>query len=200
MPATPGPIITGLREKPRERVLVELDGTPWRVLPADAVVRAGLHEGLVLDRPSLRVLRRELRRSEALAAAARALRTRDLSAQAVEERLGRAGVPPSARREALQALGRAGVVDDSRLAASTARALAARGWGDAAIADRLEQVGIAGDDAGSALAALEPEDRRAERIVAARGRTIGTARFLARRGFSPDVVEDVSDHLLADMP
>jgi hypothetical protein len=62
------PTVTALREDRRGRVAVELDGRPWRVLPAGVVVRAGVVEGRALDRPALRLLRRELRRDEALLA------------------------------------------------------------------------------------------------------------------------------------
>ncbi|MGH3055676.1 MAG: hypothetical protein ACRDL7_11935, partial [Gaiellaceae bacterium] len=68
-------IVTGLRERKRGRVAVELDGRPWRVLPADAVVRAGLAVGRPLDRQKARELGREVRRASALAAAARSLAT-----------------------------------------------------------------------------------------------------------------------------
>ena len=61
------PVITALRERKRGRVAVELDGAPWRVLPTDAVVRAGLTVGRPLDRATARELAREVRRAKALA-------------------------------------------------------------------------------------------------------------------------------------
>ena len=39
------PTVTGLRERKRGNVAVELDGKPWRVLPADAVVRTDSQSG-----------------------------------------------------------------------------------------------------------------------------------------------------------
>ena len=60
------PTVTRLREDRRGRVAVELDGAPWRVLPVDVVARAGLSEGRTLDRETLRTVRRELRRVEAI--------------------------------------------------------------------------------------------------------------------------------------
>ena len=66
------PTVTALRDDRRGRVAVELDGAPWRVLPLEAVVRAGIAEGRLLDRNALRLLRRELRRAEALRVATRA--------------------------------------------------------------------------------------------------------------------------------
>ena len=38
-------IVSALRAEPRGRVAVELDGASWRVLPAEAVIRAGLAVG-----------------------------------------------------------------------------------------------------------------------------------------------------------
>jgi regulatory protein len=183
------PIVTALREDRRGRVSVELDGVPWRVVPTDVVVRAELAEGRELDRPTLRVLRRELRRAEALAVAARALRPRDLSEQCLEERLTRAAVAPAARAEALATLSRAGLVDDLRYAQGRSQALAARGYGDEAIAADLDRNGVSREVALEALAGLALETERAQEIVDRRGPGGRTARFLAARGFGEEAVE-----------
>jgi regulatory protein len=192
------PRVTALRPLDDDRLAVELDGQPWRTLPVDAVVRAGFRESLELDRPRLRALRRELRRSEALAEAARTLRQRDASKRELDSRLERRGVPAPARDDALALLTQAGVVDDARLARVAAESLARRGWGDAAIAARLEQRGIGPNEAAAAQAQLEPEDVRAARIVEARGRSRRTAAHLVRRGFSDETVETVLAGLVAD--
>ena len=97
-------VVTALRELPRGKVDVELDGAPWRRVPADAVVRAGLMVGRTLDRETARALGRELRRSGALARATRALAAHDRSRQALDERLAAAGVGAEPRREALETL------------------------------------------------------------------------------------------------
>src|SRR5262249_62386058 len=55
------PTVTALHADRRGRVAVELDGSPWRVLPVAVVVRAGLVEGRPLDRPALRLAPRRLR-------------------------------------------------------------------------------------------------------------------------------------------
>jgi SOS response regulatory protein OraA/RecX len=178
------PIVTALRAR-RSRVDVELDGGAWRTLPLDVVGRSGLRVGLELDRPRLRLLRRELRRSEALAAAGRALRTRDLSAQALEERLA-PKVAPAAREQALAVLTRAGVVDDRRVAENRAAALAARGYGDAAIRHDLSRRGLEPDAIAAAVARLEAEADRAAELVARRGPGPRTARYLASHGFGED--------------
>ena len=53
--------VTALHERPRGRVEIQLDGAPWRLVPADAVVRSGLSVGRALDRETARTLGRELR-------------------------------------------------------------------------------------------------------------------------------------------
>jgi SOS response regulatory protein OraA/RecX len=191
-------MVTALRER-RRSVAVEVDGILWRTLPIDVAVRAGLVEGLELDRPRLRALRRELRRAEALGVATRALRRRDLSRRAVEERLaGRA--PPRARAEALATLERAGVVDDRRVASARAMTLAERGYGDAAIRHDLAVRGLEPEQIEPALAAIEPESARAAAIVARRGAGPKTARHLAARGFGEEAVEAAAGAGFANDP
>ena len=172
--------VTALRERPRGRVDVELDGEAWRTLPADAVVGAGLLVGRSLDRATMRTLARELRRARALARATRALRYRDLSRRALAERL-----PAAGRDDAIETLARSGYLDDERSAGTRAGSLAVRGWGNAAIRFRLEGEGFGGEALESALAALEPEPERA-RALLAQGRG---ARWLAARGFDVEVAE-----------
>jgi regulatory protein len=186
-------VVTALRSAGRGRgggVRVELDGTPWRTLPLEVVVRAGLAQGQVLERAQLRVLRRELRRHEALQTSARALRQRDLSTRELEDRLRRRhDVAPADREAAVAALRSAGLVDDARFARSRARALADRGYGDNAIRADLERRGIEPEAIATAVEELEPERDRAGAIVARRGGGLATARYLARRAFHEDVVE-----------
>jgi SOS response regulatory protein OraA/RecX len=183
------PTVTALREGRRGRIAVELDGAPWRVLPADVVVRVGITEGRSLDRSSLRQLRRELRRADALRVAGRALRTRDLSRRDLAARLERASVAPAAAAESLATLERAGLVDDTRVCGARAHALAARGYGDEAIRHRLAQGGFDPEAADQAVAALEPEAERALGLVQRRGHGPRTARYLAARGFGEEAVE-----------
>ena len=186
------PTVTALREDRRGRVSVELDGRPWRVLPVDVVVRAGVVQGRTLDRPALRLLRRELRRAEALRASARALRSRDLSTARLQQRLAGAAVAPAAAAESLRVLTDSGIVDDARLAHSRAAALAERGYGDAAIRHRLEQEALRGDLIEEAVAGLEAEQQRATRLIDRRGPGPRTARYLAARGFGDEAVEAAS--------
>ena len=184
--------ITALRERPKAKVDVELDGAPWRRLPVDAVARAGLMVGRTLDRDTARTLGRELRRSAALVRATRALAARDRSRHSLDERLASAGVAAEPRREALETLERAGLVDDARFAAGRAATLAERGHGDAAIRFDLERQGLPDPLVAEAIAELEPEPERALRLAARRGRGAKTARWLAARGFEPETVEEVA--------
>jgi SOS response regulatory protein OraA/RecX len=194
------PTVTGLRRARHGRVRVELDGAEWRVLPDDVIVRAGLAVGLRLDRPRLRQLARELRRSRALAIAGRALAARDLSEQGLDERLRRAGVSPATRAEVVDMLRKAGLLDDERLAYARAVALAERGLGDAAIRWDLERRGISPDLADRAVGALEAEAQRARRLVAAHGSGIKIARHLTRKGFSLEAIEAAGLEAVAPEP
>lgn len=156
---------------------------------------AGLAAGVILDRPRLRVVRAELARARARAVAGRALARRELSAAELAERLARARVGPAAGGAVLASLERAGLVDDARAARARAAALAERGYGDAAIAARLEVAGIDDAHARDAIAGLEPEIKRARRLVAGELHALKAGRLLARRGFGPDVGEEILDAL-----
>ena len=127
--------------------------------------------------------------ARALEVATRALAKRDFSELGLRERLRRTGVSQGDEDETLRALQRAGLVDDSRFAQSRAQALAERGKGDAAIRFDLCRQGVAEAEIDTAVASLEPERDRAERVIARRGAGVVTARLLARRGFDEDTVE-----------
>jgi SOS response regulatory protein OraA/RecX len=186
------PLVTGLRERKRGRVAVELDGRPWRVLPTDAVVRAGITVGRLLDRPAARELAREVRRAKALAAATRSLAASDRSHRALEHRLARAGHSVAAREAAVASLARAGAIDDTRLAKSRAELLARRGYGDSAIRTDLRRRQITPEVAASAVAALEPELERLRRTLENECVTPALLRRLAARGFSRDTLDEVA--------
>jgi len=184
-------VITALRERPRGRVEVDLDGRSWRLVPADAVVRTGLVVGRALDRETARALARELRRSRALAVALRALRYGEYSRSRLETRLQGRGASATARQDALETLERAGLVDDERVAGARAQVLAGRGFGDAAIRFSLGQEGLDAEVVDEALAGLDPEPERARRLLGERGETAKTVRWLAAKGFDPATLEDL---------
>jgi SOS response regulatory protein OraA/RecX len=194
------PTVTALREDRRGRVAVELDGVAWRTLPADVVVRAGVQLGKRLERADLRLVRRELRRSEALAVATRALGHRDRSRADLRLRLEQRGVLAHARDEALAALERTGLVDDARFASSRAAERAQRGYGDAAIAADLERHGIPRELREQVLEGLRPEADRARALLAGRRDPVRSARLLATRGFGSEAIEAVCGPLFAPDP
>lgn len=163
---------------------------PWRVVPDEVVVRARLALGLVLDRPVLREIGRELRRAEAFRQAGAVLARRDLSEAALRSRLERRGIAPASVGEAAEALRRAGALDDVRFARSRARSLCERGWGDEAILARLEAEGAPRAAAQDAVSQLAPEHGRAQPLVAGLAPQ-KAARLLARRGFASDTVESI---------
>jgi regulatory protein len=135
---------------------------------------------------------------EALAAATRALARRDYSERGLRERLLRAGIDGASELdETLEELRHVGLLDDERFAGRRARALAERGKGDTAIRFDLRRQGIDAELIESALAELEPERERAERIVSRRGAGPKTARLLASRGFDREAVEIATEDPIA---
>jgi regulatory protein len=130
-------------------------------------------------------------RDEALAVATRALARREHTRRSLAERLQRADIGESEAEEVLAELERLGLLDDGRFALERARMLAERGKGDAAIRFDLERSGVSASVVEEALARLDPERERAERLVGRRGATPATARLLAGLGFDEDVVAAV---------
>jgi SOS response regulatory protein OraA/RecX len=193
------PTVTGLRERRGGRVAVELDGKPWRVLPADAVVRSALRVGRELDRATARELAQELRRVKALASATRSLAASARSRRDLDRRLDRAGHTAAARAEAVAALARVGLLDDSRLAATRAEQLARRGYGNAGIRADLQRRLIPAEVAAEALAALEAELDRARSLLAGQSVTPAVIRRLSGRGFSRDTLEELATVFAQDV-
>ena len=192
--------LTALRRARPGLVALEVDGRAWRLVPDDVVARAGLVGGMELDRAALRRLRTELSRSRGFAVAGKALARRDRSLASLRGRLHQAGIPPATARDVVQALTRAGVADDARLARRRADELAERGYGDAAIAARLDAEGIEAAAASEALALLEDEPARARWLLATEPDALRAARKLARRGFAPEIVEEAVGALDAEAP
>jgi SOS response regulatory protein OraA/RecX len=114
---------------------------------------------------------------------------RDFTAAELDRRLERAGVDPAGRREVLERLTGAGYLDDERVVRQRAARLAERGYGDAAIRLDLESRGAGPEFVQEAIAALEPELARAERLIGKLGAGPRAARRLAQKGFSEASVE-----------
>jgi SOS response regulatory protein OraA/RecX len=192
------PTVTGLHPERRDRVRVELDGAPWRTLPAAAVVSAGLRLGVALDRERARELRGAIRRSEALDAAGKALARRDRSVKGLEAVLEQRGVPEAERTRAVETFERLGYLDDDRYAASRAAALADRGYGDEGIRFELSRDGLDEERVAAAVEGLVPELDRARRLCAGPDPPRRTAARLARRGFSVETIESALGTLESD--
>ncbi len=190
------PVVTALKAHGGDQVEVELDGARWRTVPLEAVLRAGLAVGEPLARAGARALRAELRRRQALDAALDTLERRAQTGASLERRLARCGIAPPERRQAVDTLTRAGLVDDGRYAHARARLLETRGYGDLLIGDDLERHGVTASLVAQALAALEPESARVARVVADRGLTAATLRRLAARGFEQSSLEPFVAQLL----
>jgi SOS response regulatory protein OraA/RecX len=124
-------------------------------------------------------------------AALRLLRHRDRSIAQLDRELEARGVAGDVRAEALATLSRTGLVDDARFAGSRARSLSERGAGDRLVRHDLAAAGVGPDVIEETIDALEPESGRAERIVARRGPSAQTARYLAAKGFSDDLVSAI---------
>lgn len=125
---------------------------------------------------------------EALDCALRALEHRDRTQLEIEEHLRARGFSDAECARAVATLRRTGLVDDERFARSRAASLAGRGAGNALVRARLIEAGVTKDDVDEAIATLESEAMRARRIVATRGASAKTARYLYGKGFSEDVV------------
>jgi SOS response regulatory protein OraA/RecX len=123
--------------------------------------------------------------------AAAALARRDRSAAALIAYLEERGVETDEAAEAVERLRVAGYVDDGRLAALRAEAMARRGYGDAAIRADLERRDIGREHVNETLATLQPERERAEALADRDGRTPKTARRLIAKGFAADTVSEV---------
>ena len=190
--------VTALHSARGDRVRVELDGTPWRTLPAAALVSARLTVGVELNRARARELAQAIRRAEALSAATRALARRDRSVVGLVEYLARRGVGRKERADAVERLGDLGYLDDARFAVGRARSLAERGYGDDAVRFELEREGVAADRIEAAVAGLAGERERALAVLRGSRTPLAGIRKLAAKGFSADSIEAASAAVRVD--
>jgi regulatory protein len=191
--------VTALHPERRDRVRVELDGAPWRTLPAAAVVSARLTVGTDLDRVRARELAQAIRRAEALGAATRALARRDRSVVGLADYLARRGVGRKERAAAVNRLADIGYLDDARFALGRARSLAERGYGDDAVRFELEREGVAADRIDAAVAGLAGERERALSVLRGSRSALAGIRKLAAKGFSADSIEAAAAEARIDL-
>ena len=128
---------------------------------------------------------------DAYECALRALHHRDRTAFEIEEHLRARGYSDDDRSRVVGRLLRTELVNDERFAHSRATSLAKRGAGNGLIRARLAEAGVADDLVDGALEAVDGEAARARRIVASRGASHKTARYLYGKGFSDEVIRSV---------
>ncbi|CAB4708483.1 MAG: hypothetical protein F2663_09075 [Actinobacteria bacterium] len=183
--------VTAVEPEKGDRVRIDLDGVPWRVVPTLAAVRARLTPGIELDRERALELHRALRATEADTRATRALARRDRTRASLDALLERRGIRPDDRKQAIKRLADAGALDDNRYAHNRAATLATRGYGDRAIRHDLEQAGAAPTVIDQAIEALTPETERLHAIVGP-SPTLRDLRRLATKGFDSAALEDLA--------
>jgi regulatory protein len=126
---------------------------------------------------------------EALETGLRALSRRELSRAELVARLERSGIDSDEAELASLELTRAGYQSDTRAAEERARVLAGRLHGDLAIRVDLRRRGISEGDVDAALAGIDPELARAEKLARKAGDPAQLARALQRKGYSDDTIE-----------
>jgi regulatory protein len=126
----------------------------------------------------------------------RLLSARERTAADLRDRLARKGFPPAAIEASLARAVALGYVDDARAARERATRIIARGSPRAVIESKLHEAGVTPAVMAEVLAEA-PDDRRLAEIALARRfrsrvpSAEKAGRFLAGRGFEPEVIEDV---------
>ena len=188
------PTVTRLVRAGEARTRIELDGAPWRTVPTVVVAEVGLAVDCKLTRPLARRLRTSLRRHAAVAHAEQLLGHSERSAANLATALEARGVGRGERETLVNELQRSGLLSDTRTALRRAATLAERGWGNAAIKQRLDAAGFQPQTQAEAIEPLDDELERARSALARKTRTPAqAARFLSQRGFDPDVCETLFD-------
>jgi len=114
--------------------------------------------------------------------------------------LERSGVAPRDRESLVDTLASSGLLCDARSSQARATALANRGYGNLAIELKLETEGYESADRQAAIASLDSERTRAERVL--KGKKVDpvkAARLLARRGFEEEICESLAGIHRADV-
>lgn len=209
-------VVTAMHERRpgSSRFVVAIDGTIAATVSAELIGQLGLRVGRRIDEVEAVQLSRAAARLEVFDKAVELLSVRARSVRDLEGRLRRAGAERDAIAGALERLQTLGFLDDSTYARQLARSRVlsggvskrhivlelqkrgvARDVADAAIAETLADVDLDEDAAARAaaekrwrtLASLDAETRR-RRLYA----------YLARRGYSPDVIARTLRELSAD--
>jgi regulatory protein len=125
----------------------------------------------------------------------RLLSARERTAADLRARLARKGFPPLAIEASLERAVALGYVDDRRTALAKASKLFARGLPQAAIRDRLREAGVGAVTLDEVMSEAPSEIDLARTAMTRRFRSRlppaeRVARYLAGKGFEPDLVEE----------
>lgn len=196
-----------------DRVAVFLDGTFAFGLTADLAVREGVRPGVRLDVPAQQRLLGEDEALRARRVALEAVARRAHTQHEVRRLLARRGFSEDAAARAVERLVELGYLDDAAFAhAYVSGRHATRGHGPERLRADLRRRGVAPDDIEAALAAhLAPDDLREVALRHGRRRWLRLAAepdpwkrrrkladFLARRGYEPDLIREVTETLEAE--
>ncbi|MBM3322918.1 hypothetical protein FJY69_05530 [candidate division WOR-3 bacterium] len=188
----------------KRRVSVFLDGRFLFGLSQDTVAAAGLREGVEIDRAKLERIAREEQSYQARNYAFLLLSYKARTTAELSQRLTRKGFPPETIRETLDRLAELGMVNDEGYARQFVQDRISIGHkGRWRVRQELVKRGISREQAEAALAQA-PDELAAARAVTGkyleRNRRLEPAvlkrrlyAFLARRGFSPDTIQQVLD-------
>jgi len=203
-----GGTITAIRiqKKNPRRASLYLDGRFALGLAVEVVQDWGLHRGQVLDEAELEALRRAEGQHRALRDALRLLNQRLRSTAEVRERLLRRGYDEEQVEGVLSRLTELGLLDDRAFArAWVENRQVFRPRGRPALAAELRKKGLSPEIIAEVLEASPPEDEAALALARRRAPALrGLERptflrrlhaFLARRGFSPEVVRRVASQV-----
>lgn len=208
MPDNTADTITSIAEHPRRRgrFVISVSREPFATVTAEAIAELKVRLGDVLAPHVLDALRVHDRRTAVLDRALRLLAVRGRTTSELSKTL-RGSTDrqlPDDISWVIHALSERGYLDDARFANQFVRDHAAsRGWGKERLRKELRRRGVAMAQIESALAEARDDaaldDTRAASAVVQKWRRTHAARdpqrdgqrlygFLARRGFSPDVI------------
>lgn len=218
MPDDASDVVTSIAEHPkrRGRFVIASGATEIATVTAEGIAELQIHVGRALDARTLDALRVHDRRTAVLDRALRLLSSRGRATSELSRALLRSKDRLLADdvRWVVRRLTEQGYLDDARFAEQFVRDRAAtRGWGKGRLRQELRRRGVAPSHIEPALSQADDDaaldDSRSALAVARKWRRTHSARdpdrdrqrlygFLARRGFSPDVIRDAMRAALND--
>lgn len=180
----------------KRRARIYLDGEFWMTLSMEVIESLGFYPGYLLSDEHQEEVETRIVEENAKLFLMRSLNWKMQSRAQLARKLVEREVPKEIADRALDRMVEIGLLDDWAVAESVARGLHDRGYGRRRAQMKLQEIGIASEQAAEALAAIynDEEDEEVERALAAIGsryRTSGDAQrafgFLVRRGFDMSV-------------